>query len=55
MKTTESEIRNAVLNEAIEAAQGEYLTENTGTDEDAAYNRGVADAVAAIGALMEGK
>ena len=41
------------LLEAIEAARGEYLTDDTGTPEDAAYNRGVADAIDAIGAIAE--
>lgn len=43
------------LNEAIEAARGEYLTDATGTPEDEAYNQAVSDVVAAIGALLEGK
>lgn len=43
-----------VLAEAIAAARSEYLTDGTGTDEDAAYNNGITDAVAAIGALLEG-
>lgn len=45
--------RAEVLAEAIEAARSEYLTDGTGTDEDAAYNRGVSDTIAAIGALAE--
>ncbi|MDX3324729.1 hypothetical protein PV405_08620 [Streptomyces sp. ME02-6979-3A] len=45
--------RADVLNEAIEAARSEYLHDDTGTPEDEAYNRGVSDAVAAIGALLE--
>lgn len=47
--------RRDVLNEAIEAARGEYLEDNTGTSEDEAYNQAVSDVVAAIGALLEGK
>lgn len=43
------------LNQAIEAARGEYLTDATGTAEDEAYNQAVSDVVAAIGALLEGK
>jgi hypothetical protein len=43
------------LNEAIEAARGEYLHDQTGTPEDEAYNQAVSDVVAAIGALVEGK
>jgi len=43
------------LNEAIEAARGEYLEDATGTPEDEAYNQAVSDVVAAIGALLEGK
>jgi hypothetical protein len=45
--------RAANLREAIEAARAEYLNGNTGTAEDTAYNDGVADAIAAIGALLE--
>ncbi len=41
------------LREAIGAARTEYLTGNTGAAEDTAYNDGVADAIAAIGALLE--
>ena len=47
--------RTDVLNEAIEAARGEYLEDATGTPEDEAYNQAVSDVVAAIGALLEGK
>lgn len=46
--------RAEILAEAIEAARGEYLAEPASTDDDEAYNRGVADAIAAIGALTEG-
>jgi sRNA-binding protein len=46
--------RAKALAEAIEAARSEHLTDDTGTDEDAAYNQGVSDAVAAIGRLLEG-
>ncbi|MFG3476408.1 hypothetical protein ACGF3K_14250 [Streptomyces sp. NPDC047980] len=46
--------RAEVLAEAVEAARSEYLRDNTGTPEDEAYNQGVSDAVAAIGALVEG-
>lgn len=42
------------LSEAIEAARGEYLHDDTGTAEDEAYNQAVSDVVAAIGALLEG-
>jgi hypothetical protein len=45
--------RAEVLAEAVEAARAEYLTDGTGTDEDNAYNSGVTDAIAAIGALTE--
>jgi len=47
--------RRDVLNEAIEAARGEYLHDDTATPEDEAYNQAVSDVVAAIGALLEGK
>jgi len=43
------------LAKAIEAARGEYLTDATGDETDEAYNRGVADVIAAIGALGERK
>ncbi|MDJ0342234.1 hypothetical protein QMK19_03410 [Streptomyces sp. H10-C2] len=46
-------VRAAALNEAIEAARTEYLHDDTRTSEDRAYNQGVSDAVAAIGALLE--
>lgn len=42
--------RNAGLEEAIEAANDEHLSESTG-ENDAAYDRGVNDAVNAIRAL----
>lgn len=45
--------RAEVLNEAIEAARSEYLNEDASTPEDEAYNQGVTDAIAAIGALLE--
>lgn len=45
--------RTEVLSEAVEAARSEYLTDNTGDPEDEAYNRGVSDATAAVGALAE--
>lgn len=48
-------LRADVLNEAIEAARGEYLHDDTATPEDEAYNQAVSDVVAAIGALLEGK
>ncbi|WP_432139732.1 hypothetical protein [Streptomyces sp. bgisy154] len=48
------EERSRAVNEAITAARGEYLTDNTGAPEDEAYNQAVSDVVAAIGALLEG-
>lgn len=45
--------RNA-LDAAIEAARHEYLTDNTGTPEDEAYNQGVSDVIAAITQLRDG-
>lgn len=47
-------VRTLAVNEAIEAARSEYLTDSTGTPEDEAYNQGVTDAIAAIGKLLEG-
>ncbi|MER5843663.1 hypothetical protein ABT099_25910 [Streptomyces prasinus] len=47
--------RRDVLAEAIEAARGEYLHDDTATPEDEAYNQAVSDVVAAIGALLEGE
>lgn len=49
-----AEVRAENLNEAIEAARGEYLKDDTRTPEDEAYNQAVSDVVAAIGALLEG-
>ena len=48
-----AKLRTAVLREAIAAARGEYLTDDTGHPEDTAYNRGVSDAIDAIGAVAE--
>ena len=45
--------RAEALGEAIEAARGEYLHDDTRTPEDEAYNQAVSDVVAAIGALGE--
>lgn len=42
-----------LLAAAIEAARSEYLVDDTGTDEDRAYNKGVSDAIAAIAVLGE--
>lgn len=47
--------RSQVLNEAIQAARGELLQDNTGTPEDEAYNQAISDVVTAIGALLEGE
>lgn len=47
------ESRAAALADAVAAARSEYLTDNTGSETDDAYQRGVADAVAAIGRLVE--
>lgn len=55
MTKTESAIRVQALNDAIEAARGEYLHDDTCTPEDEAYNQAVSDVVAAIGALLEEK
>lgn len=44
-----------LLAKAIEAARDEYLTDATGDETDEAYNRGVADAIAAVGSLGERK
>lgn len=42
------------LDAAIAVARHEYLADDTGTPEDAAYNRGVSDVIAAIGKLLPG-
>lgn len=47
-------VRSETLREAIEAARDEHLTDATGDETDDAYNRGVADAIAAIDALING-
>ncbi|KOU50530.1 hypothetical protein ADK55_18450 [Streptomyces sp. WM4235] len=46
--------RAEILAEAIKAAQCEVTTDGTGQPEDVAYDWGVMDAAAAIGALLEG-
>lgn len=46
--------RTEVLRDAIEAARDEYLNDATGDETDEAYNRGVADAIAAIDKLATG-
>jgi len=48
-----TETWNEAIDAAIEAARGEYLTDNTGTAEDEAYNQAVADVIAAIDALRK--
>lgn len=45
--------RAEVLAEAVDAARGEYLLDGSGTDDDKAYDQGVTDTIAAIGALLE--
>lgn len=50
----DADVRTQTLTAAVEAARSEYLTDNTGTPEDEAYNQGVTDAIAAIGKLLEG-
>lgn len=45
----------ATVEQCIDAARSEYLRDDTGTPEDEAYNQGVSDAIAAIGALLEGQ
>jgi hypothetical protein len=40
--------REAALREAVQAAEGELLQDNTGTPEDEAYNQGIRDVIAAI-------
>lgn len=54
VKYAEDNSRARALNDAIEAARSEYMTDDTGTDEDAAYNNGVTDTIAAIGRLTDG-
>lgn len=46
--------RNEVLAEAIEAARGEYLIDGTDDENDKFYERGITDAICAIGALVKG-
>ncbi|MER6350643.1 hypothetical protein ABT186_02005 [Streptomyces sp. NPDC001634] len=47
----EKEAAARALSDAVETARGEYLTDATGDETDEAYNRGVADVIAAIDAL----
>lgn len=44
----EREAAAKALSDAVETARGEYLTDATGDETDDAYNRGVADVIAAI-------
>lgn len=44
-------VHSETIAEAVEAGRSEYLAEATGDETDGAYNRGVADAVAAVSAL----
>ncbi|MGY1439465.1 hypothetical protein [Streptomyces reniochalinae] len=52
--TSPEQARSTTLAKAIEAARGEYLTDDTRTEEDRAYNRAVSDVIAAIDALRTG-
>ncbi|MFE9391621.1 hypothetical protein [Streptomyces sp. NPDC006784] len=45
---------DSVLATAVDLARDEYLTDNTGTDEDEAYNRAVSDVAASIDKLRKG-
>jgi hypothetical protein len=47
----EREAAAKALSDAVETARGEYLTDATGDETDEAYNRGVADVIAAIDQL----
>lgn len=53
--TSPEQARSTALAEAIKAARGEYLTDDTGTDEDAVYNVAVSDVIAAIDKLRGGE
>lgn len=46
--------RKKALREAIEAARAEYLADNTGRADDAAYNDAVGHVIASSSALTEG-
>lgn len=48
-------VREQTLREAMAAAEGERLHEDTGTEPDKAYERAIDDVTAAIRALLEGK
>ncbi|MGW1950114.1 hypothetical protein ACWCRC_38145 [Streptomyces sp. NPDC001940] len=47
----EREAAAKALSDAVETARGEYLTDATGDETDEAYNRSVADVIAAIDKL----
>ena len=46
--------RAAVLREAVKAAEGELLRDDTGHPEDEAYNRGVHDVIFALRRMADG-
>ncbi|MFE7535204.1 hypothetical protein ACFU67_13140 [Streptomyces rhizosphaericola] len=46
-------LEKAAYDRAIEAVRAEYLTDDTGTPEDEAYNQGISDAIVAIDGLVE--
>ncbi|MFD0074305.1 hypothetical protein ACFVIY_17910 [Streptomyces sp. NPDC127166] len=48
-----AEHRAAVLDEAIKAAEGELLQDDTGMREDEAYNQGVHDVIVALRRMAE--
>ncbi|MYR36354.1 hypothetical protein GTX14_04700 [Streptomyces sp. SID4944] len=46
-------VEKAAYDRAIEAVRAEYLTDDTSTAEDEAYNQGISDSVVAIRDLKE--
>lgn len=48
----EKEAATKALSDAVEAARGEYLHDDTRTREDEAYNQAVSDVIGAIGELQ---
>ncbi|MFE7727406.1 hypothetical protein ACFU5D_16625 [Streptomyces anthocyanicus] len=48
----EKEAAAKALSDAVEAARGEYLHDDTHTPADEAYNHAVSDVIAAIGELQ---
>lgn len=54
LKYIAADSRTTALNEALDAVRAEYLTDDTGTSDDKAYNQAVSDGAASIAKLLGG-